>query len=50
MVWRCLVFGTLLHVVRPLADALDATLVNMRFVKPMDEALVLDLAAPTACW
>ena len=40
-----LVFGTLLHVVRPLADALDATLVNMRFVKPMDEALVLDLAA-----
>ena len=40
-----LVFGTLLHVVRLLADALDATLVNMRFVKPMDEALVLDLAA-----
>jgi len=26
------------------ADALDATLVNMRFVKPLDEALILELA------
>ena len=40
-----LVFGTLLQAARPVADALGATLVNMRFVKPMDEALVLDLAA-----
>ena len=40
-----LVFGTLLQAARPVAEALDATLVNMRFVKPMDEALVLDLAA-----
>ena len=40
-----LVFGTLLQAARPVADAMGATLVNMRFVKPMDEALVLDLAA-----
>ena len=40
-----LVFGTPLQAARPVAEALDATLVNMRFVKPMDEALVLDLAA-----
>ena len=40
-----LVFGTLLQAARPVADALGATLVNMRFVKPMDEALMLDLAA-----
>ncbi len=26
------------------ADSLDATLVNMRFVKPLDEALILELA------
>ena len=29
-----------------IAERLDATLVNMRFVKPLDEALILDLAAP----
>ncbi|MEZ5585740.1 MAG: 1-deoxy-D-xylulose-5-phosphate synthase [Sedimenticolaceae bacterium] len=40
-----LVFGTLLQAARPVADALGATLVNMRFVKPMDEAMVLNLAA-----
>ena len=40
-----LVFGTLLQAARPVADAMGATLVNMRFVKPMDEALMLDLAA-----
>ena len=28
-----------------LADALDATLVNMRFVKPIDEALIAEIAA-----
>ncbi|MDF2393402.1 1-deoxy-D-xylulose-5-phosphate synthase [Aeromonas salmonicida] len=40
-----LAFGTLLQQARAAAEALDATLVDMRFVKPMDEALVLSLAA-----
>ncbi|MFM5558437.1 1-deoxy-D-xylulose-5-phosphate synthase [Aeromonas rivipollensis] len=40
-----LAFGTLLHQAKAAAEALDATLVDMRFVKPMDEALVLSLAA-----
>ena len=40
-----LAFGTLLYHAKAAAEALDATLVDMRFVKPMDEALVLSLAA-----
>ncbi|QWZ84222.1 1-deoxy-D-xylulose-5-phosphate synthase [Aeromonas sp. FDAARGOS 1404] len=40
-----LAFGTLLHHAKAAAEALDATLVDMRFVKPMDESLVLSLAA-----
>jgi 1-deoxy-D-xylulose-5-phosphate synthase len=40
-----LVFGTLLNSVLALAERLDATLVNMRFVKPLDEDLVVTLAA-----
>ncbi|MDM5135170.1 1-deoxy-D-xylulose-5-phosphate synthase [Aeromonas salmonicida] len=40
-----LAFGTLLQQARAAAEALDATLVDMRFVKPMDEALVLSFAA-----
>ncbi|MCF5845946.1 1-deoxy-D-xylulose-5-phosphate synthase [Aeromonas veronii] len=39
-----LAFGTLLHHAKAAAEALDATLVDMRFVKPMDEVLVLSLA------
>ena len=39
-----LVFGTLLESAQKIADRLDATLVNMRFVKPMDENLVIELA------
>lgn len=39
-----LVFGTLLHDATEAAEALDATLVDMRFVKPLDEALVRALA------
>jgi 1-deoxy-D-xylulose-5-phosphate synthase len=31
------VFGTLLESARKIAERLDATLVNMRFVKPLDE-------------
>ncbi|ABK37292.1 1-deoxy-D-xylulose-5-phosphate synthase [Aeromonas hydrophila] len=40
-----LAFGTLLQQAKAAAEALDATLVDMRFVKPMDEALVFSLAA-----
>jgi 1-deoxy-D-xylulose-5-phosphate synthase len=40
-----LVFGTLLESAQKIADRLDATLVNMRFVKPLDENLVIELAA-----
>lgn len=37
-------FGTLLPAAEAAAEALNATLVDMRFVKPLDEALVLALA------
>jgi len=40
-----LVFGTLLDSARKIAERLDATLVNMRFIKPLDEALVISIAA-----
>jgi 1-deoxy-D-xylulose-5-phosphate synthase len=40
-----LAFGTMVEAARPVAEALDATLVNMRFVKPLDEALVGQVAA-----
>jgi 1-deoxy-D-xylulose-5-phosphate synthase len=40
-----LVFGTLLESARKIAERLDATLVNMRFVKPLDESMVIGLAA-----
>jgi len=39
-----LVFGTLLEQALVLGDELDATVVNMRFVKPLDEELLLELA------
>jgi 1-deoxy-D-xylulose-5-phosphate synthase len=39
-----LVFGTLLDPAQKIAERLDATLVNMRFVKPLDEDLVIPLA------
>ncbi|MDV2858011.1 1-deoxy-D-xylulose-5-phosphate synthase [Oceanimonas sp. CAM02] len=38
-------FGTLLPEAEAAAAALNATLVDMRFVKPLDEALLLELAA-----
>src|SRR3979490_661740 len=40
-----LAFGTLVESARNVAERLDATLVNMRFVKPLDERLVMSLAA-----
>ena len=39
-----LAFGAMLQPSLQAAEALDATVANMRFVKPLDEALVLDLA------
>jgi 1-deoxy-D-xylulose-5-phosphate synthase len=40
-----LVFGSLLGSALEAAGELDATVANMRFVKPIDEAFVVDLAA-----
>ena len=39
-----LAFGTLLYPALAAAERLDATVANMRFVKPLDTALVLELA------
>jgi len=39
-----LVFGTLLAQAEVVADGLDASVADMRFVKPLDEDLILDLA------
>jgi 1-deoxy-D-xylulose-5-phosphate synthase len=39
-----LAFGTLLHAALAAADRLDATVANMRFAKPLDVALVTELA------
>lgn len=38
-------FGTLLPEAAATAEALNATLVDMRFLKPLDEALIAELAA-----
>jgi 1-deoxy-D-xylulose-5-phosphate synthase len=40
-----LAFGTMVDAAAATAEALDATLVNMRFVKPLDEAIVGQVAA-----
>ncbi|WP_370681551.1 1-deoxy-D-xylulose-5-phosphate synthase [Comamonas sp. GB3 AK4-5] len=40
-----LAFGTLLYPALQAAEALDATVVNMRWAKPLDEALLLQVAA-----
>jgi 1-deoxy-D-xylulose-5-phosphate synthase len=39
-----LAFGTLLYPALTAAESLDATVANMRFAKPLDEDLVLELA------
>ena len=39
-----LAFGTVLHAALKAADNLGATVADMRFAKPLDEALVLELA------
>ena len=38
-------FGAMLATAADIAEEIDATLVNMRFVKPLDETLLLELAA-----
>ena len=40
-----LAFGTLLHNALPVAEALDLTVVDMRFVKPIDAELIDQLCA-----
>jgi 1-deoxy-D-xylulose-5-phosphate synthase len=42
--WAILAFGTMLHPALVAGDKLDATVANMRFVKPLDAALVAELA------
>jgi 1-deoxy-D-xylulose-5-phosphate synthase len=44
-----LAFGTLVAPCTAIAEQLDATLVNMRFVKPLDAELVCRLAARHGC-
>ena len=39
-----LAFGALVESARKIAERLDATLVNMRFIKPLDQDLVLEVA------
>ncbi|SFN44907.1 1-deoxy-D-xylulose-5-phosphate synthase [Dokdonella immobilis] len=43
-------FGALVAPAAKVAETLGATLVNMRFVKPLDEALVLELAGSHAAF
>jgi 1-deoxy-D-xylulose-5-phosphate synthase len=45
-----LAFGAMVAPCERAAGAIDATLVNMRFVKPLDEALLLDLASSHAAF
>jgi len=40
-----LAFGAMVPVAEQVAEELDATVVNMRFVKPLDEEMVLSMAA-----
>jgi 1-deoxy-D-xylulose-5-phosphate synthase len=39
-----LAFGSLVQVAHQVGETLDATVVNMRFVKPLDETLILHIA------
>jgi len=40
-----LAFGSMLNVALDVAESFDASVVNMRFVKPLDEAMINDIAA-----
>ena len=37
-------FGSLLHVAQQVAAEINASVVNMRFVKPIDESIIIDMA------
>lgn len=39
-----LAFGTMVHPCHEIAEEIDASMVNMRFVKPLDESLILELS------
>ncbi len=43
-------FGTMLEAALAAGERLDATVVNMRFVKPLDEALLRELMPQHAAW
>ena len=40
-----LVFGSLLEIAQPIAEELDLSLINMRFIKPLDTAMITEMAA-----
>jgi 1-deoxy-D-xylulose-5-phosphate synthase len=40
-----LAFGSMVEACRPVAEQLDATLINMRFIKPIDEQAILEAAS-----
>ena len=40
-----LVFGSLLASAKAIAEDLDLSLVNMRFIKPLDESMIVDMAS-----
>lgn len=40
-----LAFGSMVNVAEQVGETLDATVVNMRFVKPLDEDLIIDMCA-----
>jgi len=40
-----LVFGTLLNIALEVAEELDYSVINMRFVKPIDEAIIIEMAS-----
>ncbi len=43
-------FGTMLSAALAAAERLDATVVNMRFVKPLDETLLTELVTQHVAW
>ena len=40
-----LVFGSFFSIADPIAESLDLSLVNMRFIKPLDEAMIMAMAS-----
>lgn len=40
-----LAFGSMVNTATAVGEVLDATVVNMRFIKPLDDALIVELAA-----